>query len=203
MYLFLSIIVQMGHDQRDALKSYSSTVIQVFTPFYRNTMKHDRLFHILRFPHFSDNRNEPDKTDENYNRLWKMGTIFGKFSDSYAKHYSQTEHLTVEVVILLSMGRVIFKQYVPKKHKESGIKIFKHCNGYTYNMKVELGKDRKCAVYTMTASHATVTGLYFKEQKCRDIDTFFCSPDLFDDLHCKELWYCQTKLERNATGFWK
>jgi hypothetical protein len=32
---------------------------------YGNTMKQDIFFHILRFLHFSDNKNEPDKTDEN------------------------------------------------------------------------------------------------------------------------------------------
>jgi hypothetical protein len=34
---------------------------QFYTPFYRNIIKWDR------FPHFSDNRNETDKKDENYN----------------------------------------------------------------------------------------------------------------------------------------
>jgi hypothetical protein len=41
-------------------------------------MKQNRFFHILRFLYFSDNRNEPDETDENYYRLWKMRTIFDK-----------------------------------------------------------------------------------------------------------------------------
>jgi hypothetical protein len=37
-----------------------------------------RFFHILKFLHFSDNRDEWDETDENYDKLWKMRTIFGK-----------------------------------------------------------------------------------------------------------------------------
>jgi hypothetical protein len=70
MYLFLSIIVQMCDDQRDRLKDYwSSTLEQFFLAFYRNTMKQDRFFHILRFLHFSDNRNEPDKTGKNYDKF--------------------------------------------------------------------------------------------------------------------------------------
>jgi len=28
-------------------------------------LKRDRFFHVLRFLQFGDNRNEPDKTDEN------------------------------------------------------------------------------------------------------------------------------------------
>jgi hypothetical protein len=36
--------------------------------------------------------NEPDKTDENYKRLWKMRAIIDKPNDSYAKNYSLTKH---------------------------------------------------------------------------------------------------------------
>jgi predicted nucleotidyltransferase len=69
MYLFLSIIVQMCHDQRDKLKDYWSTLEQLFIAFYGNTMKRDRFFRILRYMHFSDNRNELDKTGKNYDKF--------------------------------------------------------------------------------------------------------------------------------------
>jgi hypothetical protein len=59
MHLFLPVIVQMGHDRRDRLKDCWSTLEQFCMAFYRNTMKQDRFFHIPRFLHFSDNRNEP------------------------------------------------------------------------------------------------------------------------------------------------
>jgi hypothetical protein len=39
MYLFVSIVLQMGHDQRDRLKDYWSTLEQFFMAFYGNTMK--------------------------------------------------------------------------------------------------------------------------------------------------------------------
>jgi hypothetical protein len=86
MYLFSSIIVQMGHDRRDRLKDYWTTRERCFVAFYRNTLKQDRFFHTLRFLHFSDNKNEPDKTNENYDRLWKMITIFENLKDAYAKY---------------------------------------------------------------------------------------------------------------------
>jgi hypothetical protein len=49
-----------------------------FTSFYRSIIKWDRFYHVSRFLHFSDNKNEPDKkimTDKNYdvkneNYLW-------------------------------------------------------------------------------------------------------------------------------------
>jgi hypothetical protein len=39
MYLFLAIVVQMGHDQRDVLKDYWSTLERYFVAFYGKTMK--------------------------------------------------------------------------------------------------------------------------------------------------------------------
>ena len=47
-----------------------------------------------------------------------MRALIGKLSDSYAKYYSLTGHLAVDDIILLCKGRVIFKQYIPKRHKQ-------------------------------------------------------------------------------------
>jgi len=62
---------------------------------------------------------------------------------------------------VLYKGRDVFKQYIPKKHKHFGIKTYKLCDykGYTYNMRVYLGKDRTYTTDTMTATHTTVAGL--------------------------------------------
>jgi hypothetical protein len=48
-----------------------------------------------------------------------------------------------------------------QRNKWFGIKIYKMCDccGYTYNMTVYFGKDRKHATPSMTATHATATGL--------------------------------------------
>jgi hypothetical protein len=67
----------------------------------------------------------PDKPGKNYDRLWKIRSLFDMLSDTYAKFYNQSEHLAVDEVIMLFKGRVIFKQYIPKKHKHFSIKIYK------------------------------------------------------------------------------
>jgi hypothetical protein len=52
--------------------------------FCGKTMRRDILYHILTFLHFSDNVSEPDITDGNCKRLWKMRTVFDVLSDAYA-----------------------------------------------------------------------------------------------------------------------
>jgi len=68
----LTLTVQMGHGIRDKLTDYWSTLDQLYTTFYGTMMKQDQYLHILRYLHFADNRNEPDRTDENFDRLWKI-----------------------------------------------------------------------------------------------------------------------------------
>ena len=67
-------------------------------------------------------------------------------------------HLAVDEVIVLYKGRVVFRQYIPKKHKRFGIKIYKLCDslGYTYDMSVYLDKQRQHATAQIKATHRTV-----------------------------------------------
>ena len=75
--------------------------------------------------------------------------------------------MDIDKVVVPFKGRVIFKQYIPKKHKRFGIKMFKLCDstGYTYDMKVYLGKDRQRTAQHVTATHATVTELNEKDRR--------------------------------------
>jgi len=69
MYTYSAIIIQMGHDVKDTPKTYWFTAVKLLRPFYTDTMKCDRFLHRLRFLHFSDNMNQPDKNDNNNGRL--------------------------------------------------------------------------------------------------------------------------------------
>jgi hypothetical protein len=81
MYSFLAIILQMGHDIKGKLKVSWSKAEQFSTPFH-GKMKQDRLYHILRYLQFTHNRGKPEKRHDNFDRLWKIGTIFDMFNDA-------------------------------------------------------------------------------------------------------------------------
>src|SRR5215469_353912 len=151
----------MGHCIRDRLTDYWSRAENFYTAFYGNAMKRDRFFHILRFLHFTDNENGPDMTDENADRLWKVRNLFDTLNDKISKFYSPSEHLAIDEVIVKYKGRVIFRQYIPKKQEHFGIKIYKLCDdtGYIYDMTVYLGRDKQLTAQHLTATHATVLDL--------------------------------------------
>jgi hypothetical protein len=80
----------------------------------------------------------------NYCGKWELylrGTIICTL---ITKFFS--ENLADDEITMFFKGRIIFKQYIPKKHTRFGIKLYKLCDseGYTYHMTVYLGKDRKC-----------------------------------------------------------
>ena len=87
----------------------------IHTPFYGTMMNRDRYLHILCYLHFTDNRNESDRTDENFDRLWKIRDLFEIMTSTFSKFYNSSENLAVDEVIVSFKGRVIFKQYIPKK----------------------------------------------------------------------------------------
>jgi len=85
----------------------------------------------------------------------------------------------------------------PEKHKCFGIKMLKLCDstGYTYDMNVYLGKDRRRVAQHLTATHSTVTNLSRGVEgfgRKLYVDNFFSSPDLFVDLVQKKISCCGT-----------
>ena len=122
MLALLAITVEMEHCLRGIPTDYCATTNQFHPRFYSSATKRDRYLHFLRFLHFTDSSNEPDMTDENSDRLWKMWNLFEILNKTFSKFYSSSEYLAIKEGIVLFKGRVIFRQYIPKKHKRFGIK---------------------------------------------------------------------------------
>jgi len=81
-------------------------------------------------------------------------------------------------VIVKFKGRVIFRQYIPKKSNRFSIKIYKLCDesGYTYDMRLYFTTD------DMTATHETVRHLTSRVEGVGHkifMDNFFSSPQTF------------------------
>ena len=105
--------------------------------------------------------------------------------------------MAVDEVIVKYRGRVIFRQYIPKKRKRFGIKIYKLCDeaGYTCAIRVYLGKDLQSATDDMTAAHTTVRRLTRRFEGLGHklfMNNFFSSPRLFDDLDRHKINSCGT-----------
>jgi hypothetical protein len=67
----------------------------------------------------------------------------------------------MDKVVVLFKEWVVFKQYIPNKHKCFEVKNYKLCDvsGYMYGMDGYSGKDKTSATAVVTAVHATVKQL--------------------------------------------
>jgi hypothetical protein len=191
MFVFLAVTIQMGHCLRERLSDYWSTMDNFYTPFYSSAMKRNRYWHILRFLHFTDNRNDTQKADKSVGRMWKMRNIFEIIDRTFSKFYNPTEHLAVDKVVVLFKGRVVLRHSMPTKRECSGMKIHKLCdsNGYTYDVKVHLMKGQHNAARDIiTELTRKVEGRGHKLY----LGSYFTSPALFDDLTKKKINCCGT-----------
>jgi hypothetical protein len=103
----------------------------------------------------------------------------------------------VDEVIVLYKGRVVFRQYIPKKHKRFGTKIYKLCDslGYTYDMSMYLGNQRQHATAQITAMHGMVLQVLQRDEGLGYkifMDNYFTTPTLFDDLFQQKINACGT-----------
>ena len=123
--------------------------------------------------------------------------LFDLRNNKFFELYNPTEHLAVDKVIVLYKGRVVFRQYIPKKHKRFGIKIYKLCDpqGYTYDMIVYLDKQRQHATTQITATHGTVLQVFRRVEGLGHkifMDNYFTSPAMFGDLFQCRISACGT-----------
>jgi len=58
--------------------------------------------------HFGDNRNEPDRTGENFETLWKIRDLFEILTSTFSKFYNTSENRAVDKVIVSFKEKVIF-----------------------------------------------------------------------------------------------
>jgi len=196
MMTFVALALQMGHELKDTLHDYWSRLKQLHNLFYSETVTQDRFLNVLLFLHFADSSQRPDEGEE-YDQLWKLRTVFDKLNEAYAKFCNPLEHLVVDEVIVKFKGRDVFKQYIPKKRKCFSIKIYKLCDesGYTYDIRVYLGRNSHSTTDNMTATHATVRHFTNRVEGLGQkifMDNFFSSPRIFNDLDRHKLNSCGT-----------
>ena len=98
---------------------------------------------------------------------------------------------------MLYKGRICFRQYIPKKHKRFGIKLYKHCDplGYTYDVSMYLGKQQQHATAHITAMHGAVLQVLQRDEGLGHkiySDKYFTLPALFYYLFQQKINACGT-----------
>ena len=72
MFVCLALTIKMWHSIRDKLTDNWVRVDLLYTPCYGTVMKQHQYLHILSYLHFTYDRIERDRTDENFDRPKKI-----------------------------------------------------------------------------------------------------------------------------------
>ena len=116
-------------------------------------------------------------------------------NNKFCELYNWTEHLAVDEVIMLYKRRVVFQQYIPKKHKDLVSKFTNFATLWATLMSVYLGKQWQHATAQITAMHGTVLQIVQRVEGLGHkifMDNSFTLPALFDDLFQWKINACGT-----------
>jgi hypothetical protein len=103
-------------------------------------MKRSTYSNILRFLHFTNNRNQADTTEENNDRLWKTWDVIEILNRTFSKSYNPSKNLATDELIVLVKSN--FQTIYPQEAQMFWYQTMQisHMTGYTYNMKAYLGR---------------------------------------------------------------
>lgn len=123
MFTFLALIMLMPIVKMHSVQEYWSTTTLVPTPIFGKYMSRDRFLLLMKYLHFTNNRNE-NKED----RVRKIRKIYDQLRKKFKEVFHPFQKLVIDESLVLFKGRLAFKQYIPTKRHRFGIKLFVLCD---------------------------------------------------------------------------
>lgn len=180
-----ALVMLTGIIRKPTLKSYWSTDPKLTTPFFNTIMSRNKFLRILGALHFVDNA--APSTD----RIYKINPVIEKLSKRFSDVYKPKKHIAIDETLLLFKGRLIFKQYIPKKRARFGMKgyvVAESDTGYVCKYSLYQGKDRENADISQGVAHSIVLdmmdGLLNTGHELI-MDNWYTSPRLMKELYEK------------------
>jgi hypothetical protein len=196
MQAFIGVVVAMGLVRLPELDDYWSTDMIMRHPWFSAVFPRTRFKQILRYLHCEDNRNS-NKDD----KLRKLRTVIDSLNDAFRQMYSPSQCLSIDESMVGTKCRISFLQYMPKKTKKFGIKLWALCesfSGYCLQFQVYTGKVDSGTEHGL--AHRVVFDLmrhYLNKCYKLFMDNFY---QLFVDLLSNKTGACGT-IRSNRIGF--
>ena len=111
--------------------------------WFRSIMSRTQFFEIQKYLHINDNTKCPPRDQPGY-KLHKIQPVIDVLLATFRKYYSPGQCLSVDEQMIGTKCRVSFLQYIPKKPKKFGIKVWAICEastGYWCNFAIYTGKE--------------------------------------------------------------
>ena len=125
MLTLLALLILMGIIHKPRLTMYWSKDSILATPIFNQIMRRDR-FLLLGFLPFAD-KTQYNPADPDRDKPYKLRSIINLIKDRCCRVYSPGKCLSMDESLVLSKGRLSFKQYMSSKRAIFGIKLFHLC----------------------------------------------------------------------------
>ncbi|XP_022795221.1 piggyBac transposable element-derived protein 4-like [Stylophora pistillata] len=160
-------------------------------------MTKNRFEEISQYLHFNDSSQEPPRSDDNYDQLFKVCPIIDNILEKIQNVYEPSKNLSIDEGMIAFKGRLSFHQYMPAKPMKYGIKVWMAAdssNGYMSNFSVYLGQEANGhrihgLGYDVVMKMATP---FLNKNRHIFFDNFFSSSFLFDCLLAQNTYACGT-----------
>ena len=194
---YFGICVVMGINNLPRLAMYWSSDPLIGNTGIQNIMTKNRFEELSQYLHFSNSETEPQRGEENFDRLYKVRSLLSGVLENSQKAYEPSKNLSIDEGMIAFKGRLSFRQYMPAKPTKYGIKVWMAAdsqNGYVNNFSVYLGKE---------ANVPRVNGLgydvvmkmaspFLKKHRHIFFDNSFTSTKLMEDLLAQDTYSCGT-----------
>ena len=194
---YLGICLVMGINNLPRLAMYWSSDPFIGNTGIQNVMTKNRFEELSQYLHFSNSATEPQRGEENFDRLYKVRALLSGVLENAQKAYEPSKNLSIDEGMIAFKGRLSFRQYMPAKPTKYGIKVWMAAdsqNGYVNNFSVYLGKEANVPRvnglgYDVVMKMATP---FLKKHRHIFFDNFFTSTKLMEDLLAQDTYACGT-----------
>ena len=142
---FLGLVIAMGIANLPEIHDYWNTEPILSMRWYASIFSRDHFCQIYRYFHLVDNSTKPQDITPG-TRLFKLGNLQQELSQKFKTMYTPSRNLSIDEQMIGTKSRVSFIQYMPKKPKKFGIKLWVLCEsltGYCLDFQIYTGKSDK------------------------------------------------------------
>lgn len=201
--VFLGIVLVMTYIKYPRIRQYWSEQTGLRMDLIADTMSVNRFEEIRRYLHFTDTSSIPP---DNKDKAIRIRPVLNKLHETFHNAVEPEEYHSVDEMMIPFKGRSSLKQYLPKKPKKWGYKMWVRAgiSGYVYCFELYQGASGiNPAVSACGAAGDVVLrlthDLHGKNYKVY-ADNFFTSVPLVLKLKEKELWYVGTVRANRLQG---
>lgn len=188
-------------NKRISIEEHWSTDPLLNSSIFQKTMSRNKYCLILAMMHFTD-----VFTSAGLPRLHKLQFVINHARQKFKAGLVPHQKLCIDESIVPFKGRLVLKQYLPKKRNRFGIKLFVLCDvetRYILDFVVYCGSETDIEqISELGVSGSVVVTLlkdYFSSNRQLFVDNWYSSPKLFLYLKDNGIYACGT-VKKNRKG---